>query len=506
MNFDSKRQNWKRIKHTGAGAIGIIVGLFLFFIVERDRFTQYQVQAAVREERLSAQEDTDEVYVTGIKLNYKTETLNLGDILQLQASLKLNDKSLILASDSEVTIKWKSSDKTIATVDKNGKLVAKSPGQVTVKAETSDGAHTVSCTITVKKPYLTTVKKTLYEKENYWLYVRNGNGEIKWQSSNPSVAKVSAKGKITAIGEGVTTITAIRSQFKMECKITVKKTRISKSKLVLYQGQTEMLSIIRTQKEITWSTSDKRVATISAKGVVTAKGVGKATIIGKIGTMEYSCVVTVNASNLLLKQYAAKIDSKGKYKIGMTCIKKDWSKVRVEVSDKSIVSVAVTDTIQDAGNLSILPLAKGSTEIRIYRTSEPMDIKILKITVMQEAVSEKPDIIVSMSENTLRSTQTGQIQIYNKGNKKLIVHADAYSYDFDYSGYDRRMRLLDEGTMKFLSSQNVRAGKKSKVSFQVLGKKTWYDMKTKYYFYIRYDGLEYEVISSHFLGTSIKLL
>lgn len=50
---------------------------------------------------------------------------------------------------------------------------------------------------------------------------------------------------------------------------------------------------INSKKKVKWTTSNKKVATVSKKGLVKGKKVGKATITAQVGKKKYKCVVTV---------------------------------------------------------------------------------------------------------------------------------------------------------------------------------------------------------------------
>lgn len=69
--------------------------------------------------------------------------------------------------------------------------------------------------------------------------------------------------------------------------------KISKKKVNLFVGQTITLKIKGTTAKVKWSTSKKSVATVSAKGKVTAKKAGVAKITGKVNGKKYTCTVTV---------------------------------------------------------------------------------------------------------------------------------------------------------------------------------------------------------------------
>lgn len=425
--------------------------------------------------------------------------------MTLKAKLSYSDQTTMEVLDAR-QLKWISSNPTVAKVSSSGKITAERPREAKITVVAGEGAYKASCVISVKQPYLTKTSLTIYAGEVYYLYVKNGNGKITWKSSDDSIAKVSTDGKITGLKAGQATITATRSGVVMKCKVTIKKVKISQSSITLYEGQTYGLSILRTQKEVDWSTSNQSVATVSAKGKVTAKTSGNATITARIGDKSYTCKVTVVKSNLLVGKTTVTLDTKGKYQIAVTCIKQDWSKVRFEVEDTKILRAEIKVSQKSSGVLSSLPKRAGTTKIRIYRTLEPEDVKVIQVTVKKSAISEKPNLIITTSGDTIKSTNIATVQIQNLGTQSLTVHSEAYSYDFDYSGYDRFMKLMNSSTGELMSKRKVNAGKTVTVQYQIQGKKTWYDKKTKYYMYINYDGLEYEVITSHFLGTTIRLL
>ena len=69
--------------------------------------------------------------------------------------------------------------------------------------------------------------------------------------------------------------------------------RLNKTAVTLYVGGTRQLKVTGTTKKVTWSSGNKNVATVTSKGKVTAKKVGKATIYAKVKGKKLSCKVTV---------------------------------------------------------------------------------------------------------------------------------------------------------------------------------------------------------------------
>ena len=92
---------------------------------------------------------TDEKPIVSVSLNKTTLTLSKGTSEVLQATINPND-----TTDSK-TIKWTSSNNSVATVDQSGKITAVNTGKTTITATTSNG-KTASCVVSVSssKPTL----------------------------------------------------------------------------------------------------------------------------------------------------------------------------------------------------------------------------------------------------------------------------------------------------------------------------------------------------------------
>ena len=126
-----------------------------------------------------------------------------------------------------------------------------------------------------------------------------------WASSKQTVATVSSSGMVTAIAEGVSTITASAGGFIATCVVTVSKrvipvssVELNKTSLTLVKGATEALSAIvkpndATDSSVIWSSSDTSVASVENDGRVTAVGGGEAIICAKAGDQEAKCIITV---------------------------------------------------------------------------------------------------------------------------------------------------------------------------------------------------------------------
>lgn len=139
--------------------------------------------------------------------------------------------------------------------------------------------------------------------------------DITWSSSKSSVASVSSSGLVTAVSEGTTKITATADGKKGECTVTVFKgfvavseVKLGKTEVTLYVGEEETLtaSVLpdnATDKTITWTSSDKSIASVES-GKVKAVKKGEATITAKAGdkTAEAKIVVLAPVSGITLNK------------------------------------------------------------------------------------------------------------------------------------------------------------------------------------------------------------
>lgn len=80
--------------------------------------------------------------VTGVTLNHVSAQLFVGNTLQLTASIEPHN-----ATNQALT--WNSSNETVASVDSQGKVTAKSAGRTTITVTSADGQKKAECTVTV---------------------------------------------------------------------------------------------------------------------------------------------------------------------------------------------------------------------------------------------------------------------------------------------------------------------------------------------------------------------
>lgn len=157
-----------------------------------------------------------------ITLSQTSATLKVGQSLTLTATVKPENTK-------DKTVTWRSSDKSIATVDAGGNVAAVGIGKTTITA--ACGSVSAICEVTVEAMsaesiYLSQTTATLKVGETLTLTATvfpesATNKTVTWSSSNESVAKVSADGKVSALAVGETTITALCGSVSASCFVTV---------------------------------------------------------------------------------------------------------------------------------------------------------------------------------------------------------------------------------------------------------------------------------------------
>lgn len=139
----------------------------------------------------------------------------------------------------------------------------------------------------------------------YWTPDNTTDKSLKLESSNGNVATISSDGTVRAKSPGECIITAESSNGnKTVCNIIVNDILATKLTLSPSTYSTDKLGEVFNLKavvepsnhsnDITWSTSDNRIASVSNTGVVTIKGYGSCTVSAKIDSLTVSCKITVN--------------------------------------------------------------------------------------------------------------------------------------------------------------------------------------------------------------------
>lgn len=146
---------------------------------------------------------------------------------------------------------------------------------------------------------LDVTEKTLYVKGKDTVTLKadtNLSDKITWSSSNKKVATVNIKGVVTAKAKGTAVITATCGEYKATCKVSVKTPtlKLAKTSASIKVGKKTTIKATATPTgTVKYTSSNKKIATVSSKGVVTGKKKGTAKITVTCNGVRKTFKVTV---------------------------------------------------------------------------------------------------------------------------------------------------------------------------------------------------------------------
>ncbi|MDO4493041.1 MAG: Ig-like domain-containing protein [Clostridia bacterium] len=204
------------------------------------------------------------------------------------------------------TVTWTSDKPQVATVDENGVVTAVGKGDCVITARTDDPASKANARTTVHVSYAVTElsldksEAVVYLNESLRIRATVGpktaaNREVRWESSDPSVAAVNKNGQVTprTPGEAVITCTAADgSGVSASCKVTVKAhatgIKLNQTSVALVVGGSEQgarAKLVATVRPagaeidtVTFTSSDPKIVSVDAEGNLLALQRGNATI------------------------------------------------------------------------------------------------------------------------------------------------------------------------------------------------------------------------------------
>ncbi len=236
------------------------------------------------------------------------------------------DKQVYFASENQ----------EVARVDENGNVQAVGPGntricvkvgevekfcEVTVKAlptPTLEPTATPTVTFTPTPTIAQKVYKVSFVQSKYnvkttkilatKLVIDKDDAVKSYTSSNKSVATVNSKGVVYGVKVGTAVITVeTKKGARAQCKVIVSKNIVKTQKITLSNVKKSKVSIKRNKtftikavispknstEKLSYVTSSKKIATVSAKGKITGKKKGNCVVTVKSGSKSKKILVTV---------------------------------------------------------------------------------------------------------------------------------------------------------------------------------------------------------------------
>lgn len=410
--------------------------------------------------------------VESIKLETAEISIAVGETYKLSPTINPSDAS-------NKNLDYKSMAPKIADVSKTGVITGKQAGTAYITVSTPDGKATASCTVKVTQKAtgmkLSASALILDVGESYTLEATFNpktatDTKVLWTVSDKSIAKVDAKGKVTAVAAGETLITAKSSNgLTAVCKVKVNQPvgsiELNYTEYDLPVGDELELEVTFdnddvTNKKVKWKSSQPSIATVDKNGVVKGKkgGVAIITVTADENGVQANCVVTVqepiseiklnktaynlgyhksfllkatlktnSATNKVLKWSSSKNSVVSVNKSGQIYGKKPgYATIKVKATDGSgAEATARIRVVREAGSLSANP----SFLSMIVGRRKTIKVKISPKNATYKTAkfkSENTDIAMVDSKGRVTALAAGKTKILisakdNSGKKQAVV-------------------------------------------------------------------------------------
>ena len=244
-------------------------------------------------------------------------------------------------------------------------------------------------------------------------------GTVTWKSSNTKVAVVDSKGVVTAKAAGTANITATLNGKTATYKVTVKNAMyINKTAVTVYVGGTPASYTLKATSAIggtvKYATSNKNVATVSSKGVVTAKKAGTAVITATAGKAKITCKVTVKNPGIAAKAAKTTIYTKGQTSTKITVTKAGVSgTAKFTSSNKKVATVNSKGvvTAKKAGTVKI------TVQVGKYKKAVTLKVKNASLKLAKTAATVKRGKTTTIK---VSAVPRGKVT-YTSSNKKVAT-------------------------------------------------------------------------------------
>ena len=307
------------------------------------------------------------------------------------------------------------------------------------------------------------------------------NQEVTYKSSNTKVATVNSSGKVKGVSEGTAkiTVTTKDGNKTATCKVTVKaaekkvtKIELSGSKAI-EQGDTVTLKTTitpsnATNKKVTWTSSNAKIATVNNNGTVKGVSAGTATITATAqdgskvkGTIKVT-VKEIAVTKISLNKSSVSLEAGGTVTLKATVFPSNAGNQKVTWSGGT-KNITVNN-----GKVTVSKNAKTGDKATITATSEGNKKMVAKCTVTVKA----KDILVN--KITLSGTDN-RIKVGKTINVKATVEpSNATNKDVTWTTSNANVVTVSNGkvTSKKAGTATITAKAKDKsgvsASFTVL--------------------------------------
>ena len=262
--------------------------------------------------------------VLTVEIAPQSPSITIGSTIQLITSLKDEGGKSVNSGIGDV--QWESSNASVATVSSSGLVTGISVGSATLTVRFidnvgwKDALGTVMLRVSDQKVSSVAINPQIInvgigQSSQILAVSKDANGDtitglsIAWASSNVAVATVSSTGLVTGVSKGESTIIASvggvsASGSVLVTDVSASSIEITPNKGTLSIGQSSQLSArlkdaqgnIVAGRDVSWSSSDTAIVTVSNAGMLTAISDGESTITASVEGVSGFATVTVSGA------------------------------------------------------------------------------------------------------------------------------------------------------------------------------------------------------------------
>ncbi len=277
--------------------------------------------------------------------------------------------------------------------------------------------------------------------------------KVTWTSSDESIAKIvdiveePHQVHIDAIAAGEATITASVGEFSTSFKVVVTDPLIYVTAVILDKTTAEMktgktLQLNATiepddasSKEVKWTSSDNNIATVSTKGLVTAKKAGKVTITATAGVKKLTatCEITItdiDVTAVTLDKTVAELTTGETLQLAATVNPEDATNKTLTWTSSN-TNVATVDA-----NGKVTAVSAGEAVITAASVANP-DVKAACTVTVKKPYIAVTEITLNKTEVSVNEGETVQL-------KAVVTPSNATDATVTWTTSDDAIAIVDE--------------------------------------------------------------
>lgn len=252
--------------------------------------------------------------------------------------------------------------------------------------------------------------------------------------------------------------------------------KLNKTSITVTKGYQSTLTVSGASN-VTWSTGDKSIATVS-KGKVVGKAPGTTYVYAKTGGTTLKCKVTVVAAKITANRSEVELDSAGDSQIVTLTVKGSHSGLTVGTTNKKVATASWVKPVEWDGNkikIRVTAKGEGTAKIKVYLKKYPSTCyKYIDVTVGDSLYEEDPDDIISSGSNmnivalsqkvTVGTNNTATLQVYSSDLKNMnysvnnsrIATVTAGTASGNYRNYTVKGISAGTTTVRFYDKNNTK--------------------------------------------------